>query len=232
MAALPDFQEETNAAIVEMNKITSGLDQQEPIAAWEDDPASYDFPDVVAGSDGYSYRCVGTDVVGVDPVTDDGSSWVRLTTVGTPEKTADTLVARDGDGNTKVGTASHADHAMSRSAMDARGDARYAPIQIPKLNCKVVEIGDWNMDATSEVYIPHGLTLSKIRSASAMIRSDTGGTQHMLTPGSLNDERDGELLTINTVDVTLRRKLSGGYDSAAFDSTSYNRGWITIWYVD
>jgi hypothetical protein len=78
--ALPDFVTETNAAIVEMNKITSGLDQATPIAAWEGTPTSYDFPDVVAGSDGYSYRCVGTNVVDEDPTTDDGTYWVQLTT--------------------------------------------------------------------------------------------------------------------------------------------------------
>jgi len=61
-----------------MNKITSGLDQATPIDAWEGTPTSYDFPDVVAGSDGQSYRCLGTAVVGVDPITDDGTSWTML----------------------------------------------------------------------------------------------------------------------------------------------------------
>jgi hypothetical protein len=75
--ALPDFVAETNTAIGEMNKITSGLDQQSPIAAYSA-ATTYDFPDVVAGSDGYSYRCVGTSVTGVDPTTDDGTYWRKL----------------------------------------------------------------------------------------------------------------------------------------------------------
>lgn len=77
--ALPDFVTETNTAIGEMNKITSGLDQQSPIAAFSPS-TTYNFPDVVAGSDGYSYRCVGTGVVGVEPTTDDGTYWVKLAT--------------------------------------------------------------------------------------------------------------------------------------------------------
>jgi len=78
LAALPTFQTETNDAIGEMNKITSGLDQATPIDAWEGTPTSYDFPDVVAGSDGNSYRCLGTNVVDVDPTTDDGTNWFGL----------------------------------------------------------------------------------------------------------------------------------------------------------
>jgi hypothetical protein len=76
--ALPTFAEETNSAIVEMNKITSGLDQQTPIAAWAA-LTTYDFPDVVACTDGFSYRCVANGVTGIDPMTDSGAKWVNLT---------------------------------------------------------------------------------------------------------------------------------------------------------
>jgi hypothetical protein len=48
------------------------------VAAWEDSPTSYDFPDLVAGTNGYTYRCVGADVVGVDPITDDGTNWINI----------------------------------------------------------------------------------------------------------------------------------------------------------
>lgn len=92
--SLPDFVTETNAAIGEMNKITSGLDQTEPITAYNA-ATTYNFPDVCAGSDGYTYRCVGTSVVGVDPVTDDGTNWTRLTTPMASE--ADALSASGED---------------------------------------------------------------------------------------------------------------------------------------
>jgi hypothetical protein len=77
LGALPDFADTTNAAITEMNKIGTGLDQQTPIAAY-DPGTTYDFPDVVAGSDGYSYRCVGTAVLADDPVGSATGNWVLL----------------------------------------------------------------------------------------------------------------------------------------------------------
>lgn len=75
--ALPGFCTDLNNVVTELNKITSGLDQTVPITAY-DGATAYSFPDVVAGSDGASYRCIDVDVVGVDPVTDDGTSWLKL----------------------------------------------------------------------------------------------------------------------------------------------------------
>ena len=45
--------------------------------AW-DAGTTYTFPQVVAGSDGNTYRCAGTGIVGVNP-TSGSASWVRLT---------------------------------------------------------------------------------------------------------------------------------------------------------
>lgn len=77
LGELPGFQSEINSIVTELNKITSGLDQAAPIAAWVVG-TTYDFPDVVAGSDGYSYRCIDTAVVGENPTTDDGTYWIRI----------------------------------------------------------------------------------------------------------------------------------------------------------
>lgn len=72
-----EFGIQLNAVIAELNKITSGLDQQTPIAVYNS-LTTYSFPDVVACTDGYSYRCVDTNVIGINPVTDDGTKWVPL----------------------------------------------------------------------------------------------------------------------------------------------------------
>ena len=90
LGELPTLATETNAAIVELNKITSGLDQTEPIAAWSSG-TTYNFPDVVAGSDGQTYRCIDTEVLNFNPTTDDGTKWLRLT-----NKFASTLQATTG----------------------------------------------------------------------------------------------------------------------------------------
>lgn len=43
------------------------------------DVASYDYPAVAIGSDGHAYRCLGTDVVGDNPVSSVSGNWLRLT---------------------------------------------------------------------------------------------------------------------------------------------------------
>lgn len=89
--ALPDFGSEINTLVAELNKITSGLEQASPIAAWLVG-TTYNFPDVVAGSDGASYRCIDTAVIGIDPTTDDGSSWYKLGGTSTPVGTVSAFI--------------------------------------------------------------------------------------------------------------------------------------------
>jgi hypothetical protein len=45
---------------------------------WQDSPASYGLPDTVWGSDGITYRCLGTGVVGEDPVSSISGDWAAL----------------------------------------------------------------------------------------------------------------------------------------------------------
>jgi hypothetical protein len=45
---------------------------------WQAAPASYDYPDTVLGSDGITYRCIGTGVVGEDPVGSVSGDWAAL----------------------------------------------------------------------------------------------------------------------------------------------------------
>lgn len=104
------------------------------------------------------------------------------------------------------------------------------------IHTKIVNIGDWNMDATASVSIAHGLTLANIRSVSAMIRNDANDTYTPLSqdgaaPATPTDST-GFISAINATTVTLQRLADAtAYDNANYDSTSYNRGWITITYV-
>jgi len=70
-----------NDAITEMNKITSGLDSTTPTAAYAG-ATTYNFPDVVAGSDGDNYRCMSTGIVGEDPVGSVTGNWAKITALG------------------------------------------------------------------------------------------------------------------------------------------------------
>jgi hypothetical protein len=135
LGALPDFADTTNAAITEMNKIGAGLDQQTPIAAY-DDETTYNFPTVAAGSDGYSYRCLGTNVLGDDPVGSVTGNWVEInsraivaaeaaqSTADAAQSTADTAqAAADAAQDTADAAAATATEAASRPFL---GSTEYA----------------------------------------------------------------------------------------------------------
>ena len=48
----------------------------------------------------------------------------------------------------------------------------------------------------------------------------------------LRSEKKRYITYINSTIIDLTRVASGVYDGASFDSTSFNRGWITIWYAE
>jgi hypothetical protein len=110
-----------------------------------------------------------------------------------------------------------------------------AAVKIPDgtaLKMKVLAIGDWNMDALSSISVAHGLSISKIRSVSVAIISDAsaGGYEgHHI--GSAAAPGTGEVgWSWGGAVVSISRAASGIFDSTSYDSTSFNRGWITILY--
>ncbi len=94
---------------------------------------------------------------------------------------------------------------------------------------KVVDIGDWNMDSDISVNPAHGLTLADIRDVSVIIRNDADTHRYSISHDAAGIAQGRWFITATTLD--LSRTLSGFFDSINFDSTSYNRGWITITYV-
>lgn len=101
------------------------------------------------------------------------------------------------------------------------------------MKVKVMNIGDWNMDSTATVTVAHGLTAENIRSMSVVIRTDTSVSPINYYPleweNTGGTEAEGEYKW-QTTNIILKRTAGGDFDSAEFDDTSYNRGWITIWY--
>lgn len=98
------------------------------------------------------------------------------------------------------------------------------------MNVKVIDIGNWNMDASANVVVPHNLTLSKIRQVYAEIRSDTGG-QLSLEYSGFTGSPAGFIFKDST-NIILYRQTGDVFDSTNYDASPYNRGWITIWYMD
>lgn len=96
---------------------------------------------------------------------------------------------------------------------------------------KEIEIGDWNMDATSLVLVNHGLTFSKIRAVRTTIRTDDDDDLVNLEVTNSTTSAIGGDITTGTTQVALARATGGFFDQALFDATSFNRGWIIIEYL-
>ena len=102
------------------------------------------------------------------------------------------------------------------------------------LRRKTVEIGDWNMDSTASGAVAHSLTNNlwkNVRSIEVAVRNDDDDTYYTdSTDTSANADAGIEIEKIDSANVTLKRAGSGTFDATAFNATSYNRGWVTIWY--
>jgi hypothetical protein len=99
-----------------------------------------------------------------------------------------------------------------------------------KLNTKVLEIGDWNMDSTGAIGIAHGLTKTKIRpSVSVLIRADDGDLYGFNADVNATSQT---YYSITDTQVFLARGIGSFFDSTSYDATSFNRGWVTLHYID
>lgn len=103
-------------------------------------------------------------------------------------------------------------------------------VQEVTLRQKVINIGDWNMDSTANVNVAHGLTQSTIRNVQVLIRDDTDGIYEPLNTAYSSGSSAGYFLA-GSANINLYRLTSGHFDNPAYDATSFNRGWITIWYT-
>jgi hypothetical protein len=91
-----------------------------------------------------------------------------------------------------------------------------------------IQIGDWDMDATASKAVAHsfGADYTKIRVIDVMIINDASTSLAPLVGGS------GSIFDVDATDVSLLRTAAGGFDNTGYDATSFNRGWVTIGYVD
>lgn len=99
------------------------------------------------------------------------------------------------------------------------------------VHTKIIEIGDWDMDSTLSVVIAHNLTASKIRKVDAIIINDSA-SRYVPIDSVYDWNAPNGVISYTSTDVVLSRIAGGAFDSTSYNSTSYNRGWITIEYVD
>lgn len=139
-----------------------------------------------------------------------------------------------GQGNVKIDNSLEVDGTITG---DLTGDVTggiVAEGSAETINTKVFSIGDWDMNTDHEVTITHGVTNlhQKIRGISVMIRNDAGSVIVELTGQYYSDGSLGGQVTLDSTTIYLYRVTGGFFDSTTYDSTSFNRGWVTIWYAE
>lgn len=100
------------------------------------------------------------------------------------------------------------------------------------LKKKIIEIGDWNMDTTTSLNVTHGIDHTKIRMITVIIQDDNSIAIIPLNEGGSETDTapNGSINIIISSFVTLKRLTGGVFDNTSYDSTPFNRGWITIEY--
>jgi len=124
---------------------------------------------------------------------------------------------------------------------DTNGDINLTPDGTGNLvlNGQVIveiNIGDWNMDTTTNVDVAHSLSATEyktIRQIEVIIRDDADSVYYDLeaVQTGAGGPSEGGISQIGSTNINLVRRDLGLFDSASFDSTSYNRGFITILYT-
>ena len=102
---------------------------------------------------------------------------------------------------------------------------------------KIVDMGDWDMDAGNIVSPAHGLSTTEvqtIRRIEGIIRQDAPSAN--LYPlgrldGAVGSAPSGGVALIGSSNLDITRLNAGNFDAAAFSDTGYNRGWVTIEYI-
>jgi len=97
---------------------------------------------------------------------------------------------------------------------------------------KEVDIGDWDMDASSGPSVAHGLGVLWLntRMISVIIRDDADTERIPVSQFSEPTGYAAEVKVMTSTVLVLTREAGGSFDGVLYNATSYNRGWITIWY--
>ena len=96
---------------------------------------------------------------------------------------------------------------------------------------KDVDIGDWNMNAAATVTVAHGVTLSKIRSIIVIIRDDADTSYYAIPDFTTAGVGEAYISLIDATNITIQRVTGSKFQSVDFNSTSFNRGTVALWYT-
>lgn len=121
------------------------------------------------------------------------------------------------------------------TATDVEGSLAEIATRIGGLNTKVVEIVNWDMDATTVFTVAHGLTLTKIVSVTGTIINDAGTLVSAISQSQQSGTYtpDVNIDSWDATDISLVRLTAGKYDNVNYDSVGgYVRGHLVIQYID
>ena len=162
------------------------------------------------------------DIVGgtIKGITAEADAGAVVTVGGTQTLTAKTLTSP------KI----NEDVALLATSTEINSGVDGMGVTIPRQ--KVIEIGNWDMDATEAVAVAHGVT-GTIVGCRAIIRNDGDTARYVLTEISSAGapSNQGGIASIGA-SVSLHRVGAGIFDDTAFDTAVYNRGWIIVDYID
>lgn len=106
------------------------------------------------------------------------------------------------------------------------------------LKTKIVDIGDWDMSTTPDITVAHGLTASKIRSITGVIRNDDDdwytpiNTDNVLADDGATGSSTSDGIKVRKYDsVNISLRTSTSFESVYYNATSFNRGWLMITYI-
>jgi hypothetical protein len=123
---------------------------------------------------------------------------------------------------------------LSGQVLSGNGAGTAPSFQYPLLSFAQVEIGDWNMDSSSNVNVLHGIAdFKKIRHISGVIRNDGDNVYYPMFSAAISGAATPLIgvIGISSTQIQLTRTDSSFFDSTSFDSTSYNRGYLIIGYI-
>lgn len=116
------------------------------------------------------------------------------------------------------------------TVVETKIDAVIDDLNNNQIKWKVIPIGDWNMASLPLLTVAHGLNLFKIRSLSAIIFNDLSDSAHQII------HNDGSMISggisSTAMNISINRVAGRLFDTSLYNLTPFNRGYITIGYVE
>lgn len=95
---------------------------------------------------------------------------------------------------------------------------------------EIIDLGDWDMTASTNIDVVHGLEYNDIISAEVFVRNDANTAKDSIGTGvdATDTTPQGYVGTIDDTNINIVRLTGGKFDDGAYSTTSYNRGWLII----